>query len=415
MSDEQKVDDKPAIPPPESPKDLAEPKQLTSDKPSDPSPHVVLDIQDAPPEFSHYQPEISENDDGDIISHDHHLNQDGEALYRFLLAHAARRPSFTVYIGGTHTEHRSRTVSRTVNGRHETHVEHYTETVTDFGFHIDLSKNIVTGPVHWSYADAEPAYRGLMVRQVQTPTTRRKATSEEITAHKNREYERTNKGLPPWASPGTQSAPQLLQSSTTVRQWADEYCSSPKILKEFAYEKFIHGWDLQALEAAIRESIAETQYRGSVEVQFITGATKITVRADNRLSRLLSRRRYVFLLCIVLVYPFIWLFKRYSSRGGGRWEVCGGAYALKHMVPLDDDNNSFPLPEPLPGQPPPEPRAIETATGEIVKLVGQREGEWFRQWEHTIKRAVVTGMTTTELFQDVRDAPVDRAAALDGY
>lgn len=29
----------------------------------------------------------------------------------------------------------------------------------------------------------------------------------------------------------------VYKSSKTVREWADEYCASPKILKEFTYTK----------------------------------------------------------------------------------------------------------------------------------------------------------------------------------
>jgi hypothetical protein len=31
-----------------------------------------------------------------------------------------------------------------------------------------------------------------------------------------------------------------LRSSKTLREWADDYCASPKYLKEFVYEKVSH-------------------------------------------------------------------------------------------------------------------------------------------------------------------------------
>lgn len=76
-----------------------------------------------------------------------------------------------------------------------------------------------------------------MVRQVQRPEGRRKATKEEIEDFKSWKHERPSKGLPPWAGRDGKDGLDVLQSSQTLRQWADEYCASPKLLKEFVYEK----------------------------------------------------------------------------------------------------------------------------------------------------------------------------------
>jgi len=38
---------------------------------------TVIDVVEPPPPFTPYEAEYSETDDGDIISHDAHLNQDG--------------------------------------------------------------------------------------------------------------------------------------------------------------------------------------------------------------------------------------------------------------------------------------------------------------------------------------------------
>jgi len=100
------------------------------------------------------------------------------------------------------------------------------------------------------------------------------------------------------------------------------------------------------------------------------------VRPDGRLSRTLSNTYLKFLLTITLVYPFIWLFRRFSARGGGRWTVAGGAYALKRWVVPPND-----------ARPGVAPYLFQTPDGPRV-LVGVREGEWFRSWEPTIRRAV---------------------------
>jgi hypothetical protein len=122
----------------------------------------------------------------------------------------------------------------------ENHTESYTETITDFDFCIDLGQCIVTGPIHWSIADSEPAYRGLMVRQVDFHG-RRKATKEEKKNFDAWKVQRSAIGVPPWVNSESwlsgNNETNVLKSSRTLRQWADDYCESKKLLKEFVYEK----------------------------------------------------------------------------------------------------------------------------------------------------------------------------------
>lgn len=80
---------------------------------------------------------------------------------------------------------------------------------------------------------------------------RRKANRHENKLSKAWEHERTERGLPPWIGNeyrwhGQQGDSVFLdegsglRSSKTLRNWADEYCASPKHLKEFTYEKVGH-------------------------------------------------------------------------------------------------------------------------------------------------------------------------------
>jgi hypothetical protein len=147
---------------------------------------------------------------------------------------------------------------------------------------------------------------------------------------------------------------------------------------------------------AVRSAIAATHYSGNVEVRLQLLSNKICIRSDNRLARTLSNKWLKFLLYILLIYPFIWLFKRFHSRGGGRWEVCGGAYAMKHWGPVDSESPikddaqiSSDLPADLS-----TPRLIRTEHG-ITKLIGLREEEWFARWEGTIKNAVISQMQSS--------------------
>ncbi|KAF7985357.1 hypothetical protein HWV62_6581 [Athelia sp. TMB] len=362
---------------------------------------------DAPPSFAPYEADFSVNSDGTVVSHDPHLNEDaisndveGEALYRFLLSQAPVRPTFLLHCIGTHDETRFRTVChKDNNGKYRERTESYTETIVDFDFRIDLGQHLLPNPVHWSVPDGEPAYRGRMVREVEVPPseahvlgrTRRKAKRAEVKLSKSWQSERTARGLPPWAarsSPADLESASGLQSSKSLRNWADTYCASPKILKEFTYTKAVHGWDLDALTAAVRACVLSTHYSGNVRISCDVSADKIYVRPDNRLARVLSNGWLKLLLMVTLIYPFIWLFRRFHSHGGGRWEVCGGAYALKRV---DKDSKG--------------------------RVVGVKEGQWLRQWEGTIRHAAATHVQSTVPLVEP-DALIESspsAMLLDGY
>lgn len=170
----------------------------------------------------------------------------GEALYRFLLAQAARPPFYRLHCRGNHNETRHRWVTeRTNDGRSQSRRETYTENVTDFDFYIDIRPEGDAEPRYWSVPDSQSAYRGCMVREVEYPTGTgtREATNAENKTQKLKETERIKRGLPPWVNDldgsheATQGDLESLQSSKSLRQWADEYCASPKYLKEFVFQK----------------------------------------------------------------------------------------------------------------------------------------------------------------------------------
>ncbi|KAI0292876.1 hypothetical protein BC826DRAFT_1143881 [Russula brevipes] len=342
--------------------------------------------QGPPPSFTPYVAEHKVSGD-ETISHDPHLNEDGEALYRFLLSQAETPPTFLVHCLGTHTEKRHRMVS---NGNGGTRRETYTETVTDFSFSI--GQRVLPQATQWTVGDNEPVFRGHMVRETGLPGSANKAESAAVKKFKEWSEERTARGLPPWVGPRDAASREprydnagaavlgpretdVLKSSWTLRQWADDYCNSRATLKEFVYEKVVHGWDLSVLDRNIQGAIRSTNYRGDVTINFKVRDNKVVVRPDGRLSRTLSNSCLKFLLIITLVYPFIWLFRRFSARGGGRWTVAGGAYALKCWVVPPND-----------ARPGAGPDVFQTPAGPRV-LVGMQEGEWFRSWEHTIKRS----------------------------
>ncbi|KAF9044573.1 hypothetical protein BDZ89DRAFT_1194718 [Hymenopellis radicata] len=343
-----------------------------------------------PPEFAPYEAEHFDVGNGNIVSHDPHLNTDGEALYRFLLSQAQTPPKLSLHCRGTHSETRSRNVTRQGrDGQHHVHTESYSETVVDFDFYISLDKYVLPEVTHWSVSDVDPAYRGRMFKDVGSEP--RKAKYNERKLHNKWVKHRDAQGLPPWISSEsgvlTDDYSVVLKSSKSLRAWADDYCASPKNLKEFVYVKSLYGWDLQTLEQAIRTSInGASFYSGSLTVEFEKSATKVYVRPDNRLSRMLSNKWLKFLSIILLIFPFIWLFKRFNKRGGGRWEVCGGAYALKRWVPQEPVETGKGMSDSI---------LRAQGSGEVRRLVGCREADWLKEWESTITRAVAMRYEST--------------------
>lgn len=312
---------------------------------------------------------------------------------------------------------------------------------------------------------------------------KRKALRMEVKAQKNWAEQRSQLGLPPWATiddVDLSDSPTFLspysstplpnaswienittvernpvRSTKTVRDWADEYCASPKCLKEFVFQKELYNWNISHLEGAIRSAVVNTPYSGSLEIYFTKHRSRIYVRPDNRLSRALSNKWVKFLSILLLIYPFIWLFKRFHSRGGGKWQVCGAAYPMKRWVPCSEDASPLPpdtdeqgLPQLPAYEENPQPQAsssssssapavtkgsltaptasssssrsphtssrfVRTPSGPKM-LQGDREGEWFRRWEGTITRAVMNRYRSNTPLSDPGEAP-DRIRVLDGY
>jgi hypothetical protein len=353
--------------------------------------------EEPPPAFTTYDAEYSVDSSGSIYTHDVHLNSDGEALYRFLLAHAAIPPQYLLKVRGT----RSVTNTKCKEISTEEKVDR-TTTATDFDFAIDVGQQVFSSgvahttqhqPVHWSVSDQQPAYRGQTYLATGIPgsATLRKASISKSKQQKERDAVRLERGLPPWvdnilpprgAHNYNTSPHGGLRSSWTLRRWADDYCASDKLVKEFMYEKVVYGWDTATLTAAIRKLVQNTGYQGKVEVSFEVSSAHITVKSSNRLAHALLNPWVRILLIITLIYPFIALFLHFRQRWSGRWEVCGGAYALKTWADVPTDSLSTD-PNGASGA-----RFLHTPEG-VKMLLGEPEGEWFRRWEATIRNCVL--------------------------
>jgi len=383
-----------------------------------------------PPAFSDYQAEFDVTSNGDVVSHDEHLNEDGEAFYRFLLLQStSRAPQLILRCRGTHTERKHRLVRKEHgNNSSEWVREEYTETITDFSFGIDLSQWVSREPLHWTIPDSTPAYRGKMFKEIDGAEGKRWPTSQELALEEGWTKQRAEMGLPPWVDAQAQSDSSRqgdgspFKSSRSLREWADDYCRSEQHFKDFIYKKGVFGWNLSSLTAAVRSAILSTHYSGKIDVGFKLSGTKIHIRSSQPIFRAMDNIVIKILMIIFLVYPMLWLYRKFHPSGGGQWSVCGGAYPLKYWKHLEDS---------IPGEGVAEysartgsnldinsPRIaqtyLQTEQGLSV-LVGVKEGEWFSQWERTIKEACVRGLNTSHLLTVPADSRGAFGQLLDGY
>ena len=128
------------------------------------------------------------------------------------------------------------------------------------------------------------------------------------------------------------------------------------------------------------------------------------VRPDTGISRAISNPCLKFLLIITLIYPCIWLFRRFHWRGGGRWAVGGGAYALKRWTAAN-------VPEGAGGA-----LGLEDMVESKRTLIGEREGEWFKRWEGTIRRCVMGRKVERQAMSEPDELVTNwPATMLDGF
>jgi hypothetical protein len=185
-----------------------------------------------------------------------------------------------------------------------------------------------------------------------------------------------------------------------------------------------YGWNFEAIRLAAISVINSTHYRGDLSVEFETSESVVSIRSHNRLSRALSNRWIKFLLFLTFIYPFIWLFRRFHPRGGGRWNVCGGAYALKRVEQaapaqkfgLDIVHTESPFRDVVGVlDATAQSSSLADSSGGRTSVVGLREGEWFKRWEGTIRRAVLNRLCDEQPLTTPDDQPAPLSLLLDGY
>lgn len=184
-----------------------------------------------------------------------------------------------------------------------------------------------------------------------------------------------------------------------------------------------YGWNFDDIKVAAISVINSTHYRGDLSVEFETSENVVSIRPHNRLSRALSNRWIKFLLFLTFIYPLIWLFRRFHPRGGGRWDVCGGAYALKRIEQVapvqqfapDNVHAESPFRDAVEILDTTAQSSSQAGTsGGGMRMVGLQEGEWFRQWEGTIRRAVLNRLQDAEPLTTPDDQHASLSFLVDG-
>jgi len=321
---------------------------------------------------------------------------------------------------GTHTETHVRQVAD-ADGK-GSHEERHTETITDFSFSIDLSDVFTEDPILYTVKDDVPAFRGAMRMAVESggtvPIERRALVSGTVQSVQENAIEAGRRGecslnmfiditdhlplvvgRPPWLISGdlTSSFDEAAMgatpqaSSRTFEEWLEDYVQSKRVVKEFKFAKEVFAWDLNSLTTSIEQLIRSTGYRSTIRVQFQTSPKKVHVYSPNVISKIFSSYLLIFLTTVILIFPFLWMWRRWWPGAGGRWEVSGAAFRLKRWellrgtYPGETEQAALGRlggPQAISGT------RFRAGRDGVWVLRGVHEADWFRHWEETIRCGV---------------------------
>ncbi|GMK56641.1 hypothetical protein CspeluHIS016_0304810 [Cutaneotrichosporon spelunceum] len=412
-------------------------------------------------------PEILVTQHGNgLETHDARLH-DSNTLYDFLRLVALRTPAVKVRAAAFHWETSPHKQVILENGmRREVHAgQRYR--VADFDFTIDLSPVVKhesnsANIFLFTLPTSIPTHRGTNRRTFGTaiapypgaPVAGRTASCVEKGLWDAYAEFRHNRGRAPWANiaddeefwagysherqpialGGREDEETLLSSrpgegETALRAWCEEFVADPRPLKAFQLTKTVYGWDIAALRKAIVGAIHSTGYvaedERSVVVDITVTDSDIIVRPNNFWAKNYYRFGFWTILLMVLFWwavPFIWLWRKFDDRLGGPYKVAIAAYGMKVYPPLPNTFKNESL-----GQAqhrlaslfkthpeiPANPRLQRGPKG-VHYLLGEREGQWFREWEERIRMAVrmrhVGELENPRVIDDGMEEP-----DLDGY
>jgi hypothetical protein len=232
--------------------DLLEVDPSTADKELPTYIEDPMYLGEQPPAFSTYSAQQHVIGDGQVISHDLHLNTDPEALYQWLHSCAQTEPRQLLVIEGTHGDSAP-------------------------GFHLefDLSSFFKEG---YELGPAMPLQRRMRGTNVE-----REATDMEV------------------------------EAAMDVRGWCDAYIRDPAFLKEFKLCKRLERLDREMIETHVRSMVRSTNYRGPVEIRFPMEKRSVVLSPDNWVCRVrYGWARWLFCLSFlwIITWPVLWVFTK---------------------------------------------------------------------------------------------------------
>ncbi|KLT45980.1 hypothetical protein CC85DRAFT_239767 [Cutaneotrichosporon oleaginosum] len=367
--------------------------------------------------------------------------QSPNLLYDFIRAEALKAPTVKVRAAAFHWETSQRTQQVVERGIPRQVQAGQRYRVADFDFTIDLSKVVAhesnsANISLFTLPTTIPARRGTMGRTFGAsiaPFPGAKSVGRSPTREEKGRWDayakfRHERGRAPWsdiandeefwtgynrdgrgiALGGREDEEALISSQpaendTALRAWCEAYTADSGPMKCFKLTKTVYGWDIAALRKAIMGAIHSTGYiaedEQSITVDITVSEGDVVVRPPNFFSKYYygSGAAHVFLMMLFWwAVPFLWLWQRLDPRAGGPYDVAVAAYGMKVYPPLPNTfkNESteqaqhrlaalFKTHPEIPANP-----RLQRGPEGVHYLLGEREGQWFREWEERIRMAV---------------------------
>jgi hypothetical protein len=237
-------------------------------------------------------------------------------------------PTYFVRLTGNHTETTRR------NNKDEK------KSITDFVIQINITNLVQPGPRQGGHLEILPdnkrGYRGGII-----PSLKPSAWGDDPENHPDE-----------------------------LRAWCERYVQNPAGIKSFMLKRQITNHDTKKLEQLLRSAIAETNYRGHLQVDWPMQHKKVIVYSPGLINqwRTTTWIRWVFYLTFLWVVSWPVLF--FLTR---KYEVAKVVYPYAN-IPTEDGGSR-----------------VCTVMSEV---------DWYHRWESAIKRAAMARMVCKDRCLD---------------
>lgn len=167
-----------------------------------------------------------------------------------------------------------------------------------------------------------------------------------------------------------------------LRRWCDLFADNAARVKSFTMKREVKNHDTKRLESLLRSAIAETNYRGNVDIKFPSTHERLIIYSPAKINQWRTTKW----ICWIFYLTFLWIFS---------WPILFFLSAKYDVVKV-----TYPYADMPPGQPGQRDCAVMT------------EAEWFSLWQNAIKRAAIGKMMCQEACLD-DDYRIATAKAID--